>query len=66
MKAPKVCEKKLDGDEEALKALVKKHPVVVGFIITVDLMYYQSGVFQDAACKGNEIDHAMVIMFRTK
>lgn len=54
------CEQKLDGDEDALKALVAKHPVVAGFDTTVDFMYYKSGIFSDPLCS-LKIDHAMVI-----
>jgi Papain family cysteine protease len=49
----------LEGDEEALKALVAKHPVAVAFDVTIDFMYYRSGVFIDNKCT-NEFNHAMV------
>lgn len=53
------CEENLDGDEARLKELVAKRPVVVGFHVTENFMYYKSGVFSDKACN-IIIDHAVV------
>lgn len=55
----KTCEKHLNGDEEALKALVAVQPIVVGFSVTIDFMYYKDGIFNDPTCT-TAIDHAMV------
>lgn len=43
-----------------MKYLVSKRPVVAGFSITVNFMYYKSGIFNDPACT-KDIDHAVVI-----
>lgn len=53
------CVKQLNGDEDEMKALVAERPVVVGFHVTENFMYYQSGVFSDPACT-TIIDHALV------
>lgn len=55
----KSCEDYLQGDEEALKALVAKRPVVIGFAVTDNFMYYKKGVYVDNTCS-RAIDHAMV------
>lgn len=60
MNVTKTCEDQLNGDEEAMKALVAKRPVVVGFAVTVDFMYYKTGVFSDPTCVNLAIDHALV------
>lgn len=54
------CEENLKGDEEALKALVAKRPVVIGFALTMNFMYYKSGIYVDSTCT-KSLDHAMVI-----
>lgn len=59
MNVTKTCEKNLNGDEEALKALVAVQPIVVGFSVTIDFMYYKDGIFNDTTCT-TAIDHAMV------
>lgn len=59
MNATKICEKNLQGDEEALKSLVATRPVGVTYDATENFMYYKSGIFTDPTC-GTTIDHAMV------
>lgn len=56
------CFKYLGGDENGLKELVSKGPVAVGVGLTVDMMYYKSGVFYDPTCMANT-DHAVVRHF---
>lgn len=53
------CELDLNGDELLLKALVASKPVVVGFHVTENFMYYKKGVFSDPECS-EQIDHALV------
>lgn len=53
------CFKYLGGDENGLKDLVSKGPVAVGVALTVDMMYYRSGVFYDPTCT-TSTDHAVV------
>lgn len=55
----KSCENYLQGDEEAMKVLVAKRPVAIGFAVTVDFMYYKTGIYVDTTCS-KDIDHAMV------
>lgn len=63
MNVTKTCETQLSGSnqqkEDALKALVAKQPIIVGYHVTVDFMYYKTGIFSDDTC-GNTIDHALV------
>lgn len=65
MNVTKTCEVHLGGTdqqkEDTLKALVAKKPVIVGYHVTIDFMYYKTGIFSDAACdKINTIDHSLV------
>lgn len=53
------CFRYFGGDENALRALVDRGPVTVGVMITVDMMYYKSGVFYDPSCT-TSVDHAVV------
>jgi cathepsin L len=53
------CEEYLGDNEEAMKALVAKQPVIIGFDVTADFMYYKSGVYVDDKCTKN-LNHAMV------
>lgn len=64
MNVTNYCQERLDGDEQALKALVAKRPVAVTFSLTIDFMYYKSGVFSDPTCT-KSIDHSMVIRIIT-
>lgn len=57
----KVCETYLNGNEEALKQLVAVRPVMVAFHVTVNFMYYKSGIFSDPECT-NQMDHALVVV----
>lgn len=60
MNVTRTCEKYINGDEEFLKALVAVQPVVVGYSVTIDFMYYKEGIFRDPTCT-TAIDHALVI-----
>lgn len=59
MNVSRVCEKYINGDEEYLKSLVAVQPVVIGYSVTVDFMYYKEGIFNDPTCT-TAIDHALV------
>lgn len=61
-KIVKYCSKYLYGDENELKALVAKGPVVVGVTLTINMLYYKSGIFYDPSCS-KFIDHAIVRIF---
>jgi hypothetical protein len=58
-KIVKYCSKVLNGDENELKSLVARGPVVVGVSLTINMMYYKSGIFYDPLCS-QDIDHAIV------
>ena len=51
--------KYLKGDENELKKLVAKQPVVVGVTMTINMLYYKTGIFSDRSC-GSKLDHVLV------
>lgn len=53
------CIKYLKGDENELKKLVAKQPVVVGVTMTINMLYYKTGIFSDRSC-GSKLDHVLV------
>ena len=52
---------KLDGDDEAMKALVAQQPVVVAFSVTNNFMRYKNGIYVENGCP-KQVNHAMVII----
>lgn len=57
------CTKRFYGNEEELKALVAKQPVVAAVSMTAKMMVYKSGIFSDPMCP-KKVDHALVRNFR--
>lgn len=54
-----ICQQTLNGDEQKMKALVAKQPVIAGFKITKNFLSYKKGVFSDVACT-TSVDHGVV------
>lgn len=52
---------KLNGDEEALKKVVKNYGPVAGAVrVTQKFSYYKSGIFEDNECEGPR-NHAILV-----
>lgn len=52
------CTRFLNGDEDQLKQLVAKQPVVAAVSMTLNMLFYKSGIFSDPTCK--KLDHVVV------
>lgn len=53
------CIKYLNGDENELKKMVAKQPVVVGVSMTMNMLYYKKGIFSDRSCDA-KLNHVLV------
>jgi cathepsin L len=48
----------LNGNETALKELIKKNgPIAVGVYATPNMFYYKSGILIDPLCPNNAFNH---------
>jgi C1A family cysteine protease len=60
---PKIYNKNLvpndecnDGNEHKLKKMLQKGPVVVGFATTSSFRNYESGIYDDDSCSGDDVN----------